>query len=103
MSTPDLGFGHMLSLIEDRSAALRTSAAAAGLDARVPGCPDWSVRDLVAHLGEVQLFWSAAVAAGPAHKPPTEEQVGDREPRGELLTWSAGQTAALVRALRGRA
>jgi uncharacterized protein (TIGR03083 family) len=100
LPAPDLGFDDMLSLIEDRSAALRAAAAEAGLDARVPGCPDWSVRDLAAHLGEVQLFWSAAVAAGPADKPPAEEQIGDREPQGELLTWSARATAALVLALR---
>ena len=100
LNTPSLSFEDMLSLIEDRSAALRTGAAAAGPDARVPGCPDWSVRDLVAHLGEVHLFWSAAVTAGPADSPPEDSAVGDTEPHGELLTWSADSTAALVRALR---
>ncbi len=90
----------MLSLIEDRAAALRGAATAAGLDARVPGCPDWSVQDLVAHLGEVHLFWSAVVAAGPAANPPGDDVVGDTSPRGDLLTWSADATKALVRALR---
>jgi uncharacterized protein (TIGR03083 family) len=90
----------MLGLIEDRSQALR-AAAAGSLDARVPGCPGWSVRDLVAHLGAVQLFWSAAVAAGPAAGPPDEEAMGDRTPHGDLLAWSAGATAALLLALRG--
>ena len=53
----------MLALIEDRSAVLRVAAAEAGVDAPVPGCPDWTVADLVAHLGEVHLFWTAVVAA----------------------------------------
>ncbi|MGH3408862.1 MAG: maleylpyruvate isomerase N-terminal domain-containing protein, partial [Streptosporangiaceae bacterium] len=48
-------FTEWLTLIEDRSAALRAAVDEAGLTARVPGCPDWSVRDLVSHLGEVQL------------------------------------------------
>jgi uncharacterized protein (TIGR03083 family) len=99
-TTSALSFEHMLSLIEDRAAALRAATTAAGLDARVPGCPDWSVQDLVAHLGEVHRFWSAAVAAGPAAAPPGDDVVGDTAPRGDLLTWSADATKALVRALR---
>ncbi|HXW44506.1 MAG TPA: maleylpyruvate isomerase N-terminal domain-containing protein [Streptosporangiaceae bacterium] len=95
-----LGFDDMLALIDDRSAALRSAAAEAGMTARVPGCPDWSVHDLVAHLGEVHLFWSAAVAAGPADHPPGDDVVGDTQPHGDLLTWSADATARLVAALR---
>jgi len=89
----------MLKLIEDRSAALRSAAGQAGPDTRVPGCPDWSVRDLVAHLGEVQRFWAAAVAAGPATAPPAEDQVHDIEPGDDLIGWSAASTDELVRAL----
>ncbi len=99
-STASLSFDDMLALIEDRSAALRTAAAAAGFDAPVPGCPDWSVRDLVAHLGEVHLFWSAVVAAGPADGPPDEDQLSGREPGGDLFAWSAAATDALLAALR---
>jgi uncharacterized protein (TIGR03083 family) len=99
MPNPLLSFDDMLALIEDRSNALR-SAAAGNLDARVPGCPGWSVRDLVVHLGEVHLFWTAAVAAGPAAGPPDEEAIGDREPHGDLLTWSADATSALIGALK---
>jgi uncharacterized protein (TIGR03083 family) len=96
----DLGFEDMLALIEDRSAALRSAAGQADLAARVPGCPGWSVRDLVTHLGEVHRFWSAAVAAGPADQPPGDDQVGDREPHGDLLTWSAAAAKALTDSLR---
>jgi hypothetical protein len=39
-------FPELLFLIDDRSAALREALAAApDLEARVPGCPDWSLRD----------------------------------------------------------
>ena len=95
----NLSFPDMLALIEDRSAALREAAAQAGLAAQVPGCPDWTVADLVTHLGQVQMFWAAAVAAGPAEDPPAEDVIGDREPHGELLAWSADATARLTAAL----
>jgi uncharacterized protein (TIGR03083 family) len=95
----NLTFAEMLTLIEDRSAALRAAAGAVALTAGVPGCPDWSVRDLITHLAEVQLFWAAAVAAGPADGPPGEDQV-DRTPGEDLMTWSALATSELVGALR---
>lgn len=94
-----LSFHDMLTLVEDRSSALRAAAAEAGETAQVPGCPDWTVRDLVAHLGQVQLFWAAVVAAGPAASPPPDEAVGDTKPHGDLLVWSAESTTKLVGAL----
>jgi uncharacterized protein (TIGR03083 family) len=97
---PVLSFDDQLAHIAGRSQALRTAAAAAGPDARVPSCPDWSVTDLVAHLGEVHRFWTAVVSAGPATGPPDESVVGDRAPHGDLLDWSAGTTAGLIGALR---
>jgi len=95
-----LSFPDMLALIEDRSASLRAAAAQAGLATQVPGCPDWSAADLVTHLGQVHLFWAAAVAAGPAEEPPADDDIGDREPVGDLLAWSADATARLTTALR---
>ena len=96
----NLSFADMLAYIEDRSAALRAAAAEAGFEARVPGCPDWSVADLVAHVGQVQLFWRAAVAAGEADGPPSDDAVGDTTPQGDLLAWSADATDLLVLELR---
>lgn len=94
-----LSFTDQLAWITDRSDALRLAAATAGLDARVPDCPDWSVADLVTHLAEVHLFWTAVVAAGPAAGPPDPAKL-DRQQHGELLEWSAGATEALTGALR---
>ncbi len=34
-----------------------------GLDRPVPACPDWVLRDLLLHLGEVQRFWAENVSA----------------------------------------
>jgi uncharacterized protein (TIGR03083 family) len=97
---PVLPFADRLELIEERSAAFRRSVESADPQARVPGCPDWTTRDLAAHLGGVQRFWAATVAAGPARRPPLEGAVADSEPSGELLAWSARSTALLLDALR---
>jgi uncharacterized protein (TIGR03083 family) len=94
-----LSFSDMLKLIEDRSAVLRAAAVEAGLDALVPGCPDWSVRDLVAHLGEVHRVWAAVVAAGPAAQPPQDGQVSGLDPGDDLMAWSAASTDELIRVL----
>lgn len=89
----------MLGIIAEQSTALRSSVAGA-LDARIPGCPEWTGRDLVAHLGEVQRYWAAVVAAGPSADPVDDDQVPDREPAGDLLDWSERSTEALLAALR---
>ncbi|MGA5300563.1 maleylpyruvate isomerase family mycothiol-dependent enzyme [Nucisporomicrobium flavum] len=93
-------YPELLDLVDERATAFREAAAATDLATRVPGCPDWSLRDLVAHLGEVHRFWAATVAAGPSDAPPSAEAIGDRTPRGDLLTWSAESTRLLLDALR---
>jgi uncharacterized protein (TIGR03083 family) len=95
----DLDFDRMLELVDNRSAAVRSSLAGA-LDERVPGCPDWTGRDLLAHLGEVQRFWAQAVVAGKPDVAPEDDDVPDREPSGDLLDWSERSTGALLDALR---
>jgi uncharacterized protein (TIGR03083 family) len=100
--TTTLGFPHLLRLIEERSAAFRAAVSGApGLDAPVPTCPEWTVLDLVRHLGEVHRFWAAAVAAGPADVPPAEaETPGAPTELEALLAWSAESTELLLAALR---
>ncbi|MFI0938376.1 maleylpyruvate isomerase N-terminal domain-containing protein [Streptomyces sp. NPDC021020] len=98
-SSPD-AFDGWLGLIEERSAALRSAVRAAPGGAVVPACPDWTVADLVAHVGATQRLWAAVVAAGPARRPPAGAEAPHRPPAGELLEWSAAGTAALVGALR---
>lgn len=50
------GLGDALSVI-------RNNAVASGLQAPVPTCPGWTVRDLVVHLGVVQR-WARAILTG---------------------------------------
>jgi uncharacterized protein (TIGR03083 family) len=93
-------FEDLLALVQDRSAALRSSVAGSpDLDVRVPSCPDWSLRDLVEHLTQVHRFWAAAVAAGPGEKPPTVAPADDALPA-DPLARSAAATQELIAALR---
>ena len=96
--TPTIPFSRQLELVDGRSAALR-SALAGALDERVPGCPDWTGRDLIAHLGEVQRFWAAVIVAGKPDGPPQGPDVPETEPTGDLLDWSERSTATLLAAL----
>src|SRR3978361_1369293 len=94
-----MSFDRMLELVDGRSAPVRSSLAGA-LDERVPGCPDWTGRDLLAHLGEVQRFWAPAVVAGKPEAAPEDGDVPERKPSGDLLDWSERSTGALLDALR---
>ncbi|WP_236064261.1 maleylpyruvate isomerase N-terminal domain-containing protein [Streptomyces poriferorum] len=89
-------FEDLLALVEDRSAALLDCVARSpDLDIRVPSCPDWSLRDLVEHLTEVQRFWAMAVAAGPSETSPAPAPVDDTLPT-DLLERSAAATRELT-------
>jgi uncharacterized protein (TIGR03083 family) len=98
--TDSPAFPEFLVLIDERSAALCEAVAAApDTGVRVPGCPEWTLRDLVAHLGEVQRFWALIVRAGAADGPPSADERGDSGPQGDLLEWSAESTRLLLAAL----
>ncbi|MET7701266.1 maleylpyruvate isomerase family mycothiol-dependent enzyme [Streptomyces sp. NPDC005485] len=100
-----LEFAVLLRLIDERSTAFRAAvASASSLDVQVPTCPEWTLFDLVQHLGERRPFWAATIAAGPATAPPaTPAPAGsltaprDRE---ALLAWLAASTQQLLDALR---
>jgi uncharacterized protein (TIGR03083 family) len=99
-TSPAPRFDEWLDQIAERSAALRSAARKAPSHARIPACPDWTVPDLLAHVGGTQRFWAAAVTAGPASGPPADGQVPERLPTGDLLEWSARSTDALLASLR---
>ncbi|MBJ7338383.1 maleylpyruvate isomerase N-terminal domain-containing protein [Mycolicibacterium sp.] len=89
-------FSEHLEMIAERSAVLRSAVAAANdLDARVPGCPEWTLQDLVVHVGQVQRSWAAKVRAGGAEAPAVDDV-----PTGDLLAWSEESTELLTGALR---
>jgi uncharacterized protein (TIGR03083 family) len=69
------------------------------LDRPVPGCPAWSVRDLVWHLGRVQRFWAGVVLAGADVEPRIPTEANGPGGAAELAEWMRASTGQLVQAL----
>jgi len=72
-----------------RDSASMVEAARGNLDARVPGCPDWDVRTLVQHTGDVLYRWGTTAEERRRERgsievpdPPADEEA--------LLGWFAG-------------
>lgn len=78
-------------------AVLRDNAARAGLDAPVPSCPAWAVRQLVAHQGMVHR-WAAGVVRGEADVD-TNAVERDGLASADLLAWLDEGATALLSAL----
>jgi uncharacterized protein (TIGR03083 family) len=94
---------HWVDALEHQGARLAAAADRAGLDAPVPSCPGWSVRDLVAHTGGVHRWAAWFVTTGTVE--PTREQLQgdvffDKPVDAELLDWFRAGHAGLVAALR---
>jgi uncharacterized protein (TIGR03083 family) len=95
--------GEYLPVLRTTNARMDDAAAEAvlghGWSARVPGCPDWHLADLVRHVAEVQHFWAWVVrtrATDPARYPEPRTHPDD-----ELLGWLDAQHAELEVALAG--
>ncbi len=88
----DLGEG-----IGDAAAVLRNNAAAAGLDASVPTCPGWRVRDLVTHQGLVHR-WATATVRG-VEAPPDAVVEAEAATASDLLDWFDDGLVDLLNAL----
>ena len=98
-----LEFPDLLRLIDERSTAFRAAVASApSLDVQVPTCPEWTLFDLVRHLGEGRRSWAATIAAGPAATAKSAAEGAPAAPREReaLLAWSAESTERLLSALR---
>jgi uncharacterized protein (TIGR03083 family) len=90
--------GDILRLIETESAAAAATISPATLDARVPSCPDWSLADLIFHLGRVQRFWATTVYAGDVDPEFSPDDPGATQP--ELDAWFRSSTRELLDALQ---
>jgi uncharacterized protein (TIGR03083 family) len=70
----------------------------APIDTMVPTCPDWSVHDLVTHLGTVHRWSAAALATG---SPPPRAVSEVAEPRDQMMlaAWFRAGAEALLATL----
>jgi uncharacterized protein (TIGR03083 family) len=87
-----------LDTITRESAALADAAARAGLAAPVPTCPDWTVADLVAHIGNVQQ-WARLTVETRATERISWRSLPPVPGADALLDWFREQGAALVAVL----
>lgn len=76
---------------------LRANAMSAGLDAAVPTCPGWRVRDLVVHQGMVQR-WAIDVLEGRGFGTGAEHEAEGRA-AADLLEWFDDGWAGLLHVL----
>jgi uncharacterized protein (TIGR03083 family) len=77
-----------LEAVRSETEALVDAAETAGLDAAVPSCPEWTVADLLGHIGRVQR-WAAGNAV---RAPDAGFWAGD-----EIVIPDASERAAWVR------
>ncbi|MCU1589318.1 MAG: hypothetical protein JWP11_574 [Frankiales bacterium] len=61
------------------------AAARRGLDAHVPGCPEWKVRELTQHLGSVHRFHTRHIVRGVTDPP--EAFAAELPSDDDLLQW----------------
>jgi len=91
-----------LDALDERGRRLSAAAHAAGLDAPVPSCPEWVVRDLVRHVGGVHHWATTIIAERRATEfdGDLEQIVGGWPGDAELLDWYAAGHRRLVEELR---
>jgi uncharacterized protein (TIGR03083 family) len=93
------GFGDRLEIIAAESRRLADIVAALDLEARVPTTPEWTVRDLAHHIGEVQWYWAENVRAQNASERSGASLTAFPEDS-DLLAWLGWCTYSLLGALR---
>ena len=90
----------LIEHLADSADRLGHAAGRAGWDASVPGC-EWTVRELVTHIGGVHRWAADIVAtASPTPDTPAGEAVGTGPADDTLLDWYAAGHEALVDTLR---
>src|SRR4051794_32650705 len=92
-----------LTVLQRANARFTDAAAQAvlahGWTARVPGCPNWTLADLVWHLARVQNFWTWMVRT--RADDPSGYVEPERRSDGELLGYQVGRSADLELVLAG--
>ncbi|POX37840.1 hypothetical protein C3486_26140 [Streptomyces sp. Ru73] len=86
-----------VEILRREGSLLADAADRAGPDASVPACPDWQVRDLLAHIGSVHRWATGYVTGAPGGRVPFPEAPDLDGPK--LVAWVREGHDALVAAL----
>jgi uncharacterized protein (TIGR03083 family) len=91
----------LIDVLEAEGIRLAQASQQASLDAAVPSCPGWTVRDLITHIGGVHR-WAAAIVGGglPESDDATNALVGTGPDDAVLLDWYRDGHRGLVETLR---
>jgi uncharacterized protein (TIGR03083 family) len=91
-----------LDALQVQGQVLAESAGRAGLDAPVPTCPPWRVKDLLRHIGYIHRWAARHITERPASVldgPDEAEILRGGAPDDGLIEWFLAGHAALVRTL----
>jgi uncharacterized protein (TIGR03083 family) len=91
-----------ISALRADGPAFRAAVTGTPLDAPVPSCPDWTVQDLVHHLGAVYEWVCGHAARGVTRPPEQRRSRREGRPAGPAaLDWWDGEFAPLMEFLDG--
>jgi uncharacterized protein (TIGR03083 family) len=91
-----------IDALRDQGGMLADAAERAGLDAAVPPCPSWRVKDLLRHTGYIHRWAARHLTERPDRVldgPPEAEILAGGAADPELLAWFRAGQAALVEIL----
>jgi uncharacterized protein (TIGR03083 family) len=99
---PRLSVGEHLAALRREGDLFAAALAAGDLDATVPTCPEWTLRELAHHLGRTHIWAVAHIEqAGPTAL--SEEEVravwGDLPPDADVVPWYRAALDRLVAAI----
>lgn len=89
---------HLAALVA-ATESLAKGVASTGLDAPVPTCPGWTVRDLLAHQGGVHRWATAVIVGDPEGARDIEPFEQEGLAQADPVAWMVGGAATLLRAL----
>ncbi|HTW99039.1 MAG TPA: maleylpyruvate isomerase N-terminal domain-containing protein, partial [Acidimicrobiales bacterium] len=100
VATARLSVAEHVCALREAGRRLADAAAAAGLDAAVPACEGWTVRDLTGHIGGVHR-WATSIVAGARSEATSndEDEVFFTAPGEGVIDWFEGGVVALIEAL----
>jgi uncharacterized protein (TIGR03083 family) len=93
-----MDFAAHIDAVRREGDAMAAAARAAGVDAPVPSCPEWTVSDLLAHLGRIHR-WVAGIVADQRSDRGAHWSEAEPPPTPERLDWFASGVAMLADAL----